>query len=321
MKIAAINYSHNGSLCYQVDGKVIFYIEEERLSRTKEDAFPYLCLQELKKHTLELDYFAICGLGNDELKYTGSIFSRLIEKIGIECKEVVDLGMRHHLLHASCGFYNSGFDEAVCIIVDGAGADNHPNKQGSEKETIFRFRFPCDFDVVTKTYQTEPHSVGMVFEQVSLFLGFGPRDAGKVMGLSTYGVPDDNFPPIYCKNSSGQWDYNPEFSFDLPYLKQDDFQIRANLAYSVQTTTQKRVSQLIKMAVDQTGCRNVVLSGGYALNCVNNYEYIQEFPDIDLYAEPISHDGGTAIGAVKLLHHRNTKDLTKRPLKSLYMGL
>lgn len=321
MKIAAINYSHNGSLCYQEDGEIVFYIEEERLSRKKEDAFPFLCMQKLKEYTSELDYFAICGLGSDQLKYSGSIFSILIDKLGIKCNEIADLGNRHHLLHASCGFFNSGFDEAVCVIVDGGGAKNHPDKSSSEKETIFKFSYPCDFEVIKKTYQSGPHSVGMVFELVSTFLGFGPRDAGKVMGLSTYGVPDNNFPPIYHINNNGEWDFNPDFSLDLPYLQQDDFQIKANLAYSVQTTTKNRVIQLIEQAINSTGCNNVVISGGYALNCVNNYEYIQKFKDINLYVEPISHDGGTAIGAVKLLHHFNTKDHTKRPLKSLYMGL
>jgi carbamoyltransferase len=81
------------------------------------------------------------------------------------------------------------------------------------------------------------------------------------------------------------------------------------------------VSQLIGLVIKITGCKNIVLSGDYALNCVNNYECIQEFPDINLYVEPVSHDGGTAISAVKLLHHSRTKDLTIRPLKSLYLGL
>jgi len=318
MKIAAVNFSHNGSLCYLEEGDIVFYIEEARLSRKKEDAFPYFSLHRLKEHTGELDVLAVCGLESERFKYSGSVFGTLAEKIGIECGQVVDLGSRHHLLHAACGFYSSGFDEAACVIVDGGGATAADGR--SERETIFRFRYPCDFQPVFKTWQTGPESVGMVFEMVSLFLGFGPRDAGKVMGLSSYGMPDEGFPPVYHRDPDGEWVKNPDFSLDHPYLNQDDFQVKANLAYSVQTTTGERVLQLIDRALERTSMNNVVLSGGYALNCVNNYKYVEAFPGVRFYIDPVGHDGGTAIGAVKLMHHRSARDARKRPLETLYLG-
>ena len=54
---------------------------------------------------------------------------------------------------------------------------------------------------------------------------------------------------------------------------------------------------LILDAVERTGDKNVVLSGGYGLNCVANYFYLDELNKhgIKLYAELISSDAGTAI--------------------------
>ena len=48
---------------------------------------------------------------------------------------------------------------------------------------------------------------------------------------------------------------------------------------------------LIKKAVEVTGCKNVVISGGCALNCVANYEYLNHLPeDGKLFVEPICYD-------------------------------
>ena len=50
--------------------------------------------------------------------------------------------------------------------------------------------------------------------------------------------------------------------------------------------------------------KNIVLTGGCALNCVANYEYLKHLPkDVNLYVEPISSDAGTSIGLAKLLYY------------------
>ena len=53
---------------------------------------------------------------------------------------------------------------------------------------------------------------------------------------------------------------------DLPKL-----QSRRDLAYAIQTESEQMVLDLIRKAVDMSGNKNVVLSGGYGLNCVSNY--------------------------------------------------
>jgi carbamoyltransferase len=61
-----------------------------------------------------------------------------------------------------------------------------------------------------------------------------------------------------------------------------------------------------------SGKKNVVLSGGYGLNCVANYWYLEELKDegINLYVEPVSNDAGTAMGAALLQHRLVTNDST-----------
>jgi carbamoyltransferase len=94
-----------------------------------------------------------------------------------------------------------------------------------------------------------------------------------------------------------------------------------DLAFAVQHACEEQIIRLILDAVERTGEKNVVIAGGFGLNCVGNYEYLKHLPsDINLYIEPIAHDGGTCIGAAKLIHHDNTSDITKRPHKTIYYG-
>jgi len=41
---------------------------------------------------------------------------------------------------------------------------------------------------------------------------------------------------------------------------------------------------------------------------------------LNIWVDPISHDGGTALGLAKLIWHSETNDETKRPLETLYLG-
>ena len=53
--------------------------------------------------------------------------------------------------------------------------------------------------------------------------------------------------------------------------------------------------------------RNLVVAGGCFLNCKVNYLIRLNSPlDQKIYAEPVAHDGGTAIGAAYLAQIRHT---------------
>ena len=78
--------------------------------------------------------------------------------------------------------------------------------------------------------------------------------------------------------------------------------------------------QLIEKAVELTGENNIVVCGGYGLNCVANYKYWERFPELNLYCEPISHDGGTSIGGALWKWHQLTDSEEPRKQASVYYG-
>jgi carbamoyltransferase len=192
-------------------------------------------------------------------------------------------------------------------------------------------------------------SAGIVkaYEAVTQYCGWAPIEAGKTMGLAPYGKPNDGIPPIYTDDGGNEWvtanrnliiptypngavvNENHYEALKTPqevYESGEDLtllQSRRDLAYAVQSESQQRVLELILRAVEMTGNKNVVLSGGYGLNCVANYWYLEELNKhgINLYVEPISSDAGTCIGAAYMHYHNIMKDTTVRPYAdSLYLG-
>jgi carbamoyltransferase len=185
------------------------------------------------------------------------------------------------------------------------------------------------------------------YEAVTQYCGFQPIEAGKTMGLAPYGKPNDKIPPIYTDGNGGKWvtsDRNviiPTYpnaalvnegkyeylttSEDILNSKIDKTTLenRRDMAYAVQEESQQQVLNLIFKAVEMTGNKNVVLSGGYALNCVANYWYLDKLNEagIKLYVEPVSNDAGTAIGAAMLVYHQTTKDKKVRSYaETIYEG-
>jgi len=44
-------------------------------------------------------------------------------------------------------------------------------------------------------------------------------------------------------------------------------------------------------------CKNIILSGGYHMNCANNFKLVKHFPECNFFVDPIANDAGTAVGA------------------------
>ena len=190
---------------------------------------------------------------------------------------------------------------------------------------------------------TDTAGIVKAYEAVTQYCGFSAIEAGKTMGLFPYGKPNDNIPdlferttivpttnrhliiPTYPNAALVNSSLYEELTTPEEYENTDftKLQNRRDMAYAVQTETQQRVAELIKEAVKLTGNKNVVISGGYGLNCVANYYYLDALKDegINLYVEPVSNDAGTAMGAAMLFYKSITGDTT--PLErsdNLYLG-
>jgi len=77
-----------------------------------------------------------------------------------------------------------------------------------------------------------------------------------------------------------------------------------DLAASVQVVTEEVMLKLARRALDQTGCRNLCLAGGVALNCVGNGRLLREGPYDDIWIQPAAGDAGGALGTALFIWHQ-----------------
>jgi len=386
--ILAVNISHHCSICLLKDGDIVFFQEEDRFSRNKhhythcileslwskdpgfntiKNDIELKTIQSLPKELKKIDHIIFCTTGLSSDSYVMNIILDQIRST-IEIENIHHYP-EHHLYHACSAFYNSGFDTALSLVLDGGGFNNHHEETQNlcdmkfhEQETVFvldynnirsllRHYSLSDFKFYkynnfknTRSYHernkmfSASWGCGGIFNLISLILGFG-NEAGKTMGLAAYGNADnvkENWFVLDEKNDLWITDNNAILKsfasrFDLPenlnylhqvtYIAKVDEKIGADLAKKAQQETLNRTIKLIEKYSQESGEKNVVLSGGYFLNCSNNYEYLKRFPNLNFFIDPIAHDGGTALGAAKYLWHKLTGDTTKRRLETLYLGL
>ena len=93
--ILGISRGHNAGACLLKDGKIVWSLEEERLTRAKYDGGPYACMIKVKEYTDKLDYIFISHTQSLEatagkVDYMGEdVYTGLARKMGlIERKNV-----------------------------------------------------------------------------------------------------------------------------------------------------------------------------------------------------------------------------------------
>jgi carbamoyltransferase len=329
--VAGIATGHDASTCLLKNGELVFYMEEERLSRNKHDSNPFLSLDEILKYTDKLDYLAISK--NDPYPTAHNPFIVYCKKKNLiqHDKQVFILADEvdeHHLYHASNAFYASGFEESICVVVDALGAYKYfsDSAHGSEVESVYLASYPNTFKPIFKRLFNHKSlckehisdqlevvnkpSIGVLYAEVSVQLGFSNLDCGKVMGLSSYGSKLVNIDYEEAPTDRSRCIINNVHEHS-----------REDLSYTVQSISQNYCLDLIKKSIEKTGCKNVTFSGGYGLNCVANYFYRKNLPaDVNLYVDPLSYDGGTSIGVAKYAYHLIYNDNNIRKQSSLYTG-
>ena len=319
-KIVGISRHHHAATAYLENGEIDYFINEERLCRFKGDGIPILGLLKLNNPITDL---VVCGFKepNDlsseiDSETTFTLYDNLITKTVNQKQDlrVHNYWHSHHLMHAWGAFYNSGFSNAVSMVFDGSGSYYI---DGREIESHYLMNYPAKSKLLFKKTNKNERSLGLLYSIITAHLGLGEGmyaefNAGKTVGLAAYGKPLDIDWNDFLKGENNLY-------FDSKNMK--NFDVASNVAASLQHYTQTKLLESVKHRIEETGIKNICLSGGYILNCVSNFNLIKNLPkDVNIYIEPVSADNGTALGGAKFVHHKTTNDYTKRPQNTLYYG-
>ena len=139
MKILSIPLLlHDSSIAINDNGNISYYRMEERFSRKKHDLSLTKILDNLIQQKLtKFDKIIVEKYYLDDYVYKMKLLMKKLKKFS--CGELIIQNTGHHLLHAFSGFYNSNFNDALCISLDGGGSvlDFENDQKILETESIF----------------------------------------------------------------------------------------------------------------------------------------------------------------------------------------
>ena len=201
----------------------------------------------------------------------------------------------HHLSHAAAGFQTSTFDQAVVVVIDAIG----------ELDTISIYRASynsrgcAQYELLWS--QRYPHSIGLFYSAVTKRVGLKPLDEEYItMGMAAWGKPGGWW-PMYKDVVANPDEITFKRNFHIG-VDDDWFSEYSNedIAASAQSITEGLIMSIMRRAFSLTHSRNLVYSGGVALNCVANAQLGNIFDNIWIMPNP--GDAGSSLGAAALAH-------------------
>lgn len=344
MRILGVNaIFHDPSAALVVDGEIVAAAEEERFSRRKHGKRPVpFSAWELPEQAASWCLRA-GGLTPDQLDAVAYSYDpRLVppvEELGLDDRwdflrtayaerapdflasalpgldtETVTY-VPHHVAHAASAGLAAPFRSGAVLVCDGRGeAVSHLAGQYRDGELG-----------ILRT-QELPHSLGLLYEDVTAHLGFRrSADEYKVMALASYGEPrhlgelrerirstaDGGFVTdpvdwnVYAKRRGPGEEVTTE---------------HADLAASVQRRLEEVLLELTWWLYDHTGARHLTLAGGVALNCVANSRIAAEGPFEEVWVQPAASDAGTSLGGALHLAQAAGDRVTPMPGVDLGRG-
>lgn len=339
------NWIHGSGITLVIDGELIFSVSFERFSRIKYDGnFSVEILNSILNrynlNTTDIDLVALpdyCTVNFDSARYDGS-YVKALENIFPKAEiHIVD----HHLAHCVSSFLTSPFkDEDVNIFSFDNGGAIHYNR-GITNADSFYIGNQKTKQLINIAINSASHvSMGALYLSyagISYYkktnikfhdVGSNPKMAeelpGKIMGLSGYGIINNNISPLITTVLSTN-EYvmpiilpNPEFDEEQQNILNLD--IGENIAAFLQHHFENTMLDYFSAIPKNIKKKKLCLGGGCALNILLNTKLIETGIYEDVHINPAPNDDGLHQGAALLKAWELEKDI-KLPTNIGCIGL
>jgi len=322
MKVLGINaVFHDPAAALVVDGEIVAAAEEERFSRRKHGKTPVafstwelpeqaigFCLQRAGLSPADVDAIAysydpalaqpvqVADLTAGEWEGLRTLFvqraPRFLQTLGFAPEKVAFVA--HHVAHAASAHLASPYETSAVLVADGRG----------EQASSLLGRYDLAGTLETLATQALPHSLGLLYEELTAHLGFRrSSDEYKVMAMASYGRPrhaEALAERVHATGDGGFVTLPVDFGAFAPALARGGdgwTPDHADLAASVQRIVEDVLLELAHWLHERTGERRLTMAGGVALNCVANARLLREGPFEEIWVQPAAGDSGTALGA------------------------
>ncbi|MEV0261235.1 carbamoyltransferase C-terminal domain-containing protein [Streptomyces sp. NPDC050617] len=197
----------------------------------------------------------------------------------------------HHMSHAAGAYFTSPFADAAVVVVDAIGE--------WDTLTVWHARGRRLRKVHSVRY---PHSLGLFYSALTQRAGLKPNEEEYIlMGMAGYGTPrhrelletellDARKPPEFALRRSLHRGLGPRWHPELTRAP--------DLASSAQAVLESFLTGLFRWVARTVPSRNLVYTGGVALNCLFNGRLAGMGLFDDIWIPPNPGDAGSAVGAL-----------------------
>lgn len=343
-----IHDGHNCGAALIIDGEVVAAVNEERLSRNKNDSgYPRQSIDEVLKiggvqavdlnhvvfasnfmhtraHLEEISLWYPVGIKEQKAdqsrpkEYARQLFEirrkerieESINHLGIEIEKVEFV--EHHRAHLTAAYYTAPTlnpgKKILGLTCDGAG------------DNLCATVSICKDNNIDRISKTDRHaSLGKIYSRVTYLMGMTPWEHEyKVMGLAPYSDPKyahaaaEPLRGLLRVSDDGlSFILNSEVSTNYCYETLRDAYERErfdNMAGGVQLFTEEILVEWIRGCIAHTGITDIVCGGGVFMNVKANM-CIAALPEVtSMYVMPSAGDESLSIGAALDSYYRATKD-------------
>lgn len=350
MWIVGISGSHNGAVALIRDGKVMAAVQAERIVRIKRQLIRLdrigTEVRQLVRYCLDQ-----AGIGPEAIDVIATSspwitafprFRSPEDWFGATADRLPrSITVPHHLAHAEYALHYSKLDPALVLVIDGSGTreahrarldlkehEHDPIRylEGIAKESISAYSFDgrelslvyrfaggaSELEIPGKGGYPYLHSIGELWCWAAYYCCGDTHEAGKVMGLASYGDPSrfDGLRYLDFDERSGA--VHIKFD-DLARLPRPSIAGRdvtgdshyEDIAAHIQATTSDFLVRLVRFLDARFPAKHLCYSGGVALNGIANERLIRAIGHC-VHMNGSCEDNGTAIGAALAVYHHLT---------------
>ncbi len=358
---------HDSSICLVKDGKVLYACMEERFSRLKNDPRaplgalnnllesydlsineidavavgmpPFIFMKNLlSTETIRIAWMLLPIFFKDHKLFMTYLRNRISDgknsKVGFEwLNDTKVYYVSHYRSHAASAYRTSGFDEALCVVMDAAGSDENGTPLSGSVFSCRSGEMNLEESISRFT------SIGCFYNGVTQAAGF--RTVGedwKLMGLAAFGNPDscyDQMFPLAPHFRKDRWQINryslesklidnPKiFKLTKLWKRLSDLIDRygdRDVAAAAQKVFEDELIRYFEYLMLKFSSRNIVLAGGVFHNIKFCMKLQQRFENMTIYVHPAAGDSGVSLGAALELYHDLTGESTVYEMETMAIG-
>jgi len=303
MRILGINdSSHDAAVTLIDEGKIVFATHGERVNKEKHSfSNPHQLFGSVMDFG-EPDVIAYFENRNKKRwrrALHGGIngaYDHLYKKTSPALRKIPEIQVGHHKSHAASGYYTSTFDDATIVVIDAIGEFDTLTVWDARGDTMVKrggLRYPTSF--------------GLFYSAFTQMLGLTPGiEEYILMGMAAFGWPgrfhtevEKYFPKFHYQP------YNLHYGVpDWPHKIRND-QDRYDIAAAVQQVYEERLIELMQRVRRDSASKNLVFTGGCALNCAANAALWDMWDEVWIMPNP--GDAGTSLGAALAVHGQHVR--------------